>query len=929
MSNYLISSLIDQQVPDFIESDYPTFVSFLQKYYEWMQSVGNPIYESEQIQYNHDVDLASDLYVEQIKKEFLPYFPEVISLDKRTFLKFVSKFYSTKGTPNSVKFLFRALFNENVEIFYPKDDVLIASDGKWVLPLALRVDTTDENIFNIENTLITGETSKATALVESVTRSIDRQLGISYIELYISNVQRLFQTGEFVTSTYNDGVTDVTVRAKLIGSLSEIRVDPRNRGAFYRGFDPILRYDGDPLTIVGGLNTESDNPIGALAFVGSVTEGGVTEVLVTNGGFGFRDPLDTSLGNLLDFKGGFRDTLFGTEASATVSLVDQQTVRTMNVSTTTIELILNRTLDNVGNTGNAQTSQISSAYSSQSFNVHPISFVTLTGSGGGYTSRPELELYSFYNEDFEDVLVVPICNIIKGSSSITVFGQDLRISFEVGDLVRLFLRNRFEEIKTVVGVTQTTVFFSETFENDISGVSIFKILRNDIYKLGSLGRIQIEEGGSDYSVGEHLIFSGGSGYGANAQISSLHSSNNGIKSVEFIQTNDYVIGGEGYRRDSLPEISVNTISGSNAVLRVTEVAGDGESFALSTSRIGAISTIRIVSFGYDYVSAPTVSLRNADLIVSNVTPGLLFVSNTKVYQGTSNVLPTFSAFVDKFDVETGFLRIYDYRGNLNIESQIISDDGEISANIENVFFYGDGRGRATARFENGLIRYPGLYLNTDGHLSEDKRLQDGEKYHNFSYVINTTKDYDTFETPLNNIIHPVGMKTFVNRLYNNETPFENNIENILYKEISLEQNFSFGVGTNSMTSNSNTANLMSIVSVGDEILLKNQYLRLQGTVQTSQNSNSVIGISTNFINEIQDGDIIYISTGNTEIVTSVESNTSLITQNTISFNSTNSTINLIVTEVKSITFVNANTIFVDTNFVMSGNNVSVLIRKVE
>ena len=105
-----------------------------------------------------------------------------------------------------------------------------ASDGKWVLPLALRVDTNDNNIYNIEKTLITGQTSKATALVEKVTRSVDRQLGISYVELYISNVDKSFSTGETVTAIYNNGTTDITVTGTLIGSLSEIKIDSVNRG---------------------------------------------------------------------------------------------------------------------------------------------------------------------------------------------------------------------------------------------------------------------------------------------------------------------------------------------------------------------------------------------------------------------------------------------------------------------------------------------------------------------------------------------------------------------------------------------------------------------------------------------------------------------------------------------------------------------------
>ena len=65
-------------------------------------------------------------------------------------LKLINEFYRAKGTPNSLKFLFRALYNEEIDIYYPKEDILKASDGKWILPLALRLDTNDSNIFNIE-----------------------------------------------------------------------------------------------------------------------------------------------------------------------------------------------------------------------------------------------------------------------------------------------------------------------------------------------------------------------------------------------------------------------------------------------------------------------------------------------------------------------------------------------------------------------------------------------------------------------------------------------------------------------------------------------------------------------------------------------------------------------------------------------------------
>jgi hypothetical protein len=213
-------------------------------------------------------------------------------------------------------------------------------------------------------------------------------------------------------------------------------------------------------------------------------------------------------------------------------------------------------------------------------------------------------------------------------------------------------------------------------------------------------------------------------------------------------------------------------------------------------------------------------------------------------------------------------------------------------------------------------------------LSEDKYLQDGKKYHNFSYVINTTKDYDTFSETLNNIVHPVGMKTFVNRIYNNSDNVTSNIVTTIFTQTPIEETFNISASSNNMVSTNSSANLIGLISVGDYVLLEDLLLPLEGTVNTVLNSNSVIGTSTNFLNEVQDGDLVFISTGNTETVI-INSNTQIITQNTIGVSSNNQTISLLFTDVKQVTSVTSNTIFVDSNFITNSSNVSVILRKVE
>jgi hypothetical protein len=1009
MENYKLSTLVKSQLPDFVRGEYPKFVTFLEKYYEWLEQTNRVNYAVEALVDSNDIDYSDSFYIEKLKQDLAPYFPQNIVNDKRLFLKLVTNFYKSSGTPQSVKFLFKALYNDNIDIYYPKEDILKTSDGKWILPLALRIDTNDNNIFNIAKTKITGLSSKSSAVVEKVIRSVDRQLGITYIEAYVSNVERLFQTGETLSATYYDenSETNVTVTGKLIGSLSEIKINPTNRGLFYNGFDADIGYNGDPVSIVGGLNANSANPIGAIAYVGDTTKGGISDIFVLDGGFGFRSSIDYPNSSIVDFKGGFENSPFGSEAKASIGLIDEDTVRLINVSNMAISTLdglgSNTTLTGTGaispssnivtGTGTLFTTELSvgdaiyvgsyltevnqinsttqirtntvfsttesgltlkkagrtisrirsttieniSTYSA--FNVHPISFITIDGSGGGYRSRPTVETYSFYNEDLSDSLIMSSRRIIKNTNYIEDTSQDLTLSLETGDYVRLFIPNLYEEVKIITYVDTNRIYFSDNFQNDIPrslsdiGVSVYKINRNDLYNIGSIGRIDVNNGGTGYANGDILIFTGGSGYGANGYV---NVSAGVITSVTINNHSQdaYVIGGEGYKRDSLPAITVQSAAGAGANLTVSEIAGDGESYGLTTSRIGAVSSIRVISYGYDYVSAPYVSLRNADLNVTGVTAGQLFVSNTIIYQGTSNTNFSFKASVDSYDPDTGVLRIFDYVGTLN-NSLLIKYDSSIalnavSATVVSSTFYGDGNAKATAKFENGLIRYPGIYLNTDGQVSSDKRLQDGEKYHNFSYVIKSTKDYATFKKPLNEIVHPIGTKTFTFKTDENKEIITTTDETKYITINDLSDTYNIAASSNTITTTNVSANLITTVNVGDIILLSNVHRRLVGTVNVSTGSNIIISYqgTANFLNDFQEGDTLYLSTGNTVTVREVTNANVAIVSSILNVSSTQVNANVVLVEYAKANSVNANTIITTTTFKANGSNLFATIQKV-
>ena len=965
MTNILTSKIVENQLPDFVKSEHPKFVTFIKKYYEWLESSnlfgsnGGVHKELENIRYSNDIDLSNDFYLNKLRADLTPYFPQEIVSNKRLFLKLVSQFYKSSGTQDSIKFLFRALYNEEIEIFYPKEDVIKTSDGKWFLPIALRLDTSDSNIFKIAGRLLIGEKSKATAVVEKVISSVDRQLGISYIEVYISNIERLFQTGENVYCTFTENNTEITVFARLIGALSEIKVDPNNRGEYYRGYDPLSLpvYEGDPVSIVGGLNPDpstlfGSTAVGALAYVGTTTKGSITNIQIVNGGFGFRDPSETGT-TAFDFVGGFRDQTSGwTEAGAKLDLIDQQDRRTINLSSTTIEY-LSGTYSNIANmagiigsevdanTADPLANTINLITTYQSFNVYPMSFISLDdqiGGGGGYLDLPSLETYSFYNENALEILLDTNISIQAGRNYIENTSANYSSAVQIGNYIRIRGNNPYyEEYLKVIDVTATRIYFNRFFTNTYTGssgtgVSVYLLGKRVIVDLGSLGRINILNGGSNYSVGNIIRFEGGSGYGANAIVSNVHTSNSGIKEVTFVANGSYIIGGEGYTRDSLP--TPNVISaGTGAILQVSELMGDGESITYTTTRIGSVSSIRIISYGYDYVSAPMISLRNADLLTTNITAGQLFVSNTLIYQGgTSNTTASFRAFVDSYDQESGLLRIYNYSGlynqNLKLRYDSETSINAVTADITSNTFYGDGRAKATAKFENGLIRLPGIYLNTDGQPSSDKRLQDGEKYHNFSYIIKAQTDYNKFKKPLVDIAHPAGTKTFAIRLINNDLQKQISSNNQTWIIRDLPDTVNITNGSANIVSSNATANLQQTVLVGDTIVLNSVQRPLLNTVNVVSGSNILFGgsNSVNFINDLYDGANLYLSTGNTVFVKEVINTTHLYLNTEINVTNPSVQANLIDDIVLTVDDVANNIIRVNQNLNVNANNILLTVQ---
>jgi hypothetical protein len=347
---------VPYQLPEFIRSadNYQTFVSFIQAYYEWMeqQNIGSGkegvVYGTQNLLNYQDIDFTEpgqhfNKFIDYYMNEFLPNFPKDALADKTKLVKIARKLYESKGTPASYEFLFRALYNSDSQIFLTRDVILKASDGKWYVTKSLRLATNDEQFLSIENLRLFGLTTKSFATVERSVRIGNR------IEVYISNIERLFVSGENVVVVDNNnqelyfkdgkivpagtsGAT--TLQAKILGSISSVQVDSKKRGQLYKGRTEL--YSGDPVVFYGGLNDV--NGQGATAYVYETTAGSLRDISVVNGSYGYREDPNT----ILQFTGGG-----GKGAIANVGTVD--TAGRIDVAYIPTDRIVLSSLTKIGN----------------------------------------------------------------------------------------------------------------------------------------------------------------------------------------------------------------------------------------------------------------------------------------------------------------------------------------------------------------------------------------------------------------------------------------------------------------------------------------------------------------------------------------------------------------------------------------------------
>lgn len=126
-----ISTIITQQHSEYTKTNHPLFVGFMNVYYEYMQQRTKAMGLVQNRALDFDIDNTLELYISEFFKTYAEFLPRNPALSEQNFIKFLNDVYNAKGTEKSLKLIFRLLYNEEIQIRYPSEKILKASDGIW------------------------------------------------------------------------------------------------------------------------------------------------------------------------------------------------------------------------------------------------------------------------------------------------------------------------------------------------------------------------------------------------------------------------------------------------------------------------------------------------------------------------------------------------------------------------------------------------------------------------------------------------------------------------------------------------------------------------------------------------------------------------------------------------------------------------------
>ena len=633
---------------------------------------------------------------DKFRRQYLPTIDiDFTSIDPVQVIKNITDFYISKGTKLATQYLFKIQFGEEVDIYYPKDEIISPSHATWVVDTVLRAELISGDPSNLIDSEVNqyvdpvdNSVKAASALIENVITIIEGtdtiyELAISeetlegsfVIPYKTKLVEPLTTTGQIITvdSTIGwperngtiilDDVEQVQYKEKSLNQFIECT---RSKNGIVEDWDPGTIIHSD-IFVYTNKGTAQECKLRILG----IAEAGTT-VLNNTGSYYLKgDKLKVAnLGSTAEDQ-RLRSWLYNVK-----KLIQVASVTPGGVNNQTATIVCN--------------------------NPHGLlveDTVTIYGANpvvynGTFVVTSRLDAYSFSYEIATPTEIIPQGNILlsvdlnRGKSTVTSinkvvseFTTNIQNSFFNDEYVYVaasglpnYKIGPFTGSALIPGNQRKLLRFPRLVQTIserkdvaagtsigawVNGVSIWSYKSKEYVQFGPITNISVDEVGEGYDAGAkpNLEITGGGGSGAVAEVIVNGS----------LQSFDVTAEGTGYTESPLVSIVGGGGIGATAQAVITggrvtrilveqpgsgytsqpsvSITGGGGTGAEATANVrGAISSISIINPGTGYTSLPSVRVNSGEnalaqpIVINGRIVSIAIINSGNSYTTAPNVI---------------------------------------------------------------------------------------------------------------------------------------------------------------------------------------------------------------------------------------------------------------------------------------------------
>ena len=803
MADQKTSLLINRQVPEFVREEHPNFIAFLEAYYEFLENKqgtkkNDLITKSKDLRYISDVDYSIAEFENNFFNTYASLIPRNVEVDKGTLIKQILPLYLAKGNQKSFQLLFRLLFNEEVEVIQPNLNVLRASDGKWLIENAFRISQSVYSNYTGNGTKTTFKLAQVAA-AETIAVYVNGVLKTEATDYYVRKESRklIFNSAPANNSEikvlYNDFNFEILTNRKLTGSDSSATALVERVSQKTVNTVPIFELYVNKKTLLGEFTTGENATL---------------------------DIIDPDDGSLIEIE------VLGLASLRTINIINGGASYNVGDPVTITG----------GNPTNPATAVISEVFSGFINKIQALaggagfkvgSNVYVVGTGAASLTLA-IDGVDVSGQNTANVFVVNTDRIADyGSIAINAANYGFNASIVTENVnSKIIDALSFQNVTSIGAITNVAILFANAAFASIPTLDADSApfqangTTHQVLSTYSLGRIEINNGGSGYAIGDELLFTQKSmtfGIGGAAAVTNV-SPTGAITKVElqpsrirgtantFGNSNVTVIGTNTVFQDDLrvgdrimvnnePRY-INSIS-SNTSLNVNV----NFNYATTNKTIGKFGDYPIGGQNYDAKKLPTITISSTAGSNANLTVSALMGDGENLL-AQSDQNPGAILKIRITDAGQG----YEFAPQISLTA------------------YGDGTATANTEIEPSYITFPGRWTTSDSLLSSSERVIQGREYYvDYSYLLSSSVEFSKFKDVFKDLIHPAGFIDYAEYKINEtiNTTIDKtalNVANTIAGTVNVNSSI-YITGTNTKF---NISNSLGVLTIGSQIAVNSQ-----------------------------------------------------------------------------------------------------------